>query len=311
MDNFVNSVKLFFENNVVEAVLTIFFAIIVSFLAHRLIDVLFHYQRQIGRYKRSVELQKRSRTISRMVKTGLDVVIWIYAILVVLQLFGVDVSKLLTGAGIIGALIGFGAQNTVRDVLAGIFIVLENQYRVGDLIEIQLASRVMSGTVENISLRITQIRDGDGKVHTIRNGASESVTNMSFEYANVNFTVGVAYDTDIDKLEKVVNEIGLSMKSEEYPFHKEIIEPIEFLRINRFLESEIEIKCRGKVKAGAQWRLTGEFRRLLKKAFDENGIEFPFPQVVVHGAKDVPAKLAKKAAAAHSTNSRRKKKIVQ
>lgn len=298
MDNFVNSVKVFFENNLVEAGMTILFAIIVSFLAHRLIDVLFHYQRQIGRYKRSIELQKRSRTIGRMVKTGLDIVIWIYAILAFLQHLGIDVSKLMTGAGILGALIGFGAQNTVRDILAGIFIVLENQYRVGDLIEIQLASRVMSGTVENISLRITQIRDDDGKVHTIRNGASESVTNMSFEYANVNFTVGVAYDTDIDKLEKVINEIGLSMKAEDSPFRKEIIEPIEFLRINRFLDSEIEIKCRGKVRAGSQWNMTGEFRRLLKKAFDENGIEFPFPQVVVHDPKDVPNRLAKNAAAA-------------
>ena len=88
------------------------------------------------------------------------------------------------------------------------------------------------------------------------------------------------------------------MKAEDSPFRKEIIEPIEFLRINRFLDSEIEIKCRGKVRAGSQWNMTGEFRRLLKKAFDENGIEFPFPQVVVHDPKDVPNRLAKNAAAA-------------
>lgn len=297
MDEMVEGLKVFFENDVVEAGISILAAVVVSFFAHRVIDLLFHYQRRIGRYKHSTELQKRSRTISRMIKTGLDIIIWIYTILVELQYFGVEVSKLLTGAGIIGALIGFGAQNTIRDILAGIFIVLENQYRVGDLIEVQIAGRLMSGTVENISLRITQIRDGDGKVHTIRNGAAEAVTNMSFKYANVNFTVGVAYDTDIDKLEKVINEIGESMRAEDSPFRKEIIEPIMFLRINRFLDSEIEIKCRGKVKAGAQWRLTGEFRRLLKKAFDENGIEFPFPQVVVHGSKDIPSKLSRQAAA--------------
>lgn len=297
MDNLLSFLKSFFENNIVEASLGIILAIIISFIAHRLIDILFHYQRRIGRYKRSTELQKRSRTISRMVKTGFDIAIWIYTILSTLQHLGVDVSKLLTGAGIIGALIGFGAQNTIRDILAGMFIVIENQYRVGDLIEVQIAGRLMSGTVENISLRITQIRDGDGKVHTIRNGAAEAVTNMSFEYANVNFTVGVAYDTDIDKLEKVINDVGERMCDEDSPYKKEVIVPISFLRINRFLDSEIEIKCRGKVKAGTQWRLAGEFRRMLKKAFDENGIEFPFPQVVVHGSKDIPSRLAKQAAA--------------
>lgn len=307
MDYLFREIMKFAENNLVESGLIIIFALVVSFLAHRMIDVLFHYQRQIGRYKKSEELQKRSRTISRMVKTGLDIAIWIYVSLAVLQNFGVDVAKLTTGAGLIGALIGFGAQNTIRDILAGIFIVLENQYRVGDTIEKYADGRRIVGRVENVSLRITQVRDRDGKLHTIRNGANESVTNMSFRYANINFTVGVAYATDIDFLEQVVNAVGQKMAEKDMPYAKYILEPIHFARVNRFLDSEIEINCIGRVKAGQQWDITGEFRRMLKKAFDENGIEFPFPQVVVHDHTSMSSKLAKQAAAAQASKASREK----
>ncbi|MDO4902538.1 MAG: mechanosensitive ion channel family protein [bacterium] len=288
--------KWFFEQDMIQATVVIILAITASWLMHRVIDVLFHYQRRIGRYKRSEDLQKRSRTLSRITKTALDIVIWIYAVILFLSEIGVDVAKMMTGAGLIGALIGFGAQNTIRDILAGFFIVLENQYRVGDIIEIQIAGRLMTGKVENMSLRITQIRDREGKLHSIRNGASEATTNMSFRYANVNFKVGVAYDTDIDHLEKVINEVGLKM-AEDDRFAKIIIEPIRFVRISAFKESEIEINCLGRVKAGEQYSITGEFRRMLKKAFDQNGIEFPFPQVVVHDQASISKRISGYAAA--------------
>ncbi len=128
-----------------------------------------------------------------------------------LSSIGVNVASLMTGAGLVGVVVGLGAQTTTRDILAGFFIVGENQYRVGDTIEIMVAGRLISGKVENISLRITQVRDADGKVHTIRNGASEAVTNLSFKYANVNLMFGVSYDTDIDVLEEVINNVGLKM----------------------------------------------------------------------------------------------------
>lgn len=294
--------KWFFEQNIVQAFTVILLAIFVSWILHRVVDILFHYQRRIGRYRKSEDLQKRSRTLSRITKTAFDIVIWVYAFIIFLGEVGVDVPKLLTGAGLLGALIGFGAQNTIRDVLAGVFIVVENQYRVGDIIEIQIGSRIMTGKVENMSLRITQIRDREGKLHSIRNGASEATTNMSFRYANVNFKVGVAYDTDIDHLEKVINKIGEDMlKVPELA--KVIIEPIKFARISAFKESEIEINCLGRVKAGHQYSITGEFRRMLKKGFDQNGIEFPFPQVVVHDKTSMSKRIAKQAAA--STAPRR------
>lgn len=300
MDMFISNIAKWLESllkhDLIEAAITVAVALLVSFISHRLIEFIFHWRRQIGRYKKSEELKKRSRTIGKFLKAAVDVIIWIYAIINVLSNLGVDVGKMMTGAGLIGALIGFGAQNTIRDVLAGFFVVLENQYRVGDAIEIQIGSRVMTGKVENMSLRITQIRDREGKLHSIRNGASEATTNMSFKYANVNFKVGVAYDTDIDKLEKVINDIGQKML-ENPDFAKVIIEPIAFTRISAFKESEIEINCLGRVKAGEQYRMTGEFRRMLKKAFDENGIEFPFPQVVVHDQTNISKRIAKQAAA--------------
>ncbi|MDO4872032.1 MAG: mechanosensitive ion channel family protein [bacterium] len=298
----------FFRNNIVNAATTFLVVILVCFISHRVIDLIFHYQRRLSKYQRSEDLRKRSYTIGKMIKTALDVFYWLYAILHVLEIFGVNVATLMTGAGILGALIGFGAQNTIRDVLAGVFIVLENQYRVGDNIEIYVDSRLLSGKVENISLRITQMRDRDGKLHTIRNGATQSVTNMSFRYANINFTVGVAYATDIDKLEKVVNEVGLKMIEEGEPYAKQIIEPIHFARVNGFLDSEIEINCIGRVRAGQQWDITGHFRRMLKKAFDQNGIEFPFPQVVVHDQASVSKAISEKAAAASEALRQAKKK---
>ena len=301
MDKVIEYFSGFLQIDIVEVMTTILLAVVILFISHRVIDILFHYQRRIGKYKRSEELQKRSRTIGKMLKTALSVAIWVYTIIVCLSHLGVDIARVMTGAGLIGALIGFGAQNTLRDVLAGIFIVLENQYRVGDSVEMYVSGRQITGRVENISLRITQLRDRDGKLHTVRNGANESVTNMSFRYANINFTVGVSYSTDIDFLEKVVNEVGEKMNQPGETFAKYIIEPIHFARVNRFLDSEIEINCIGRVKAGQQWDVTGEFRRQLKKAFDQNGIEFPFPQVVVHDQASIAEHLAKQAAAARTS----------
>lgn len=275
--------------------LVVFVSIVTSWVLRRIIDIIFNPQPIFQRFSASEDHKKRQRTIGKILKTFLDIIIWCYATVTILTLLGVDVPSLMTGAGLIGVVIGLGAQNTVRDIVAGIFIVAENQYRVGDSIETQVAGRLISGKVENISLRITQVRDTDGKLHTIRNGASESVTNMSFKYANVNLAFGVAYHTDINKLEKVINRVGEEMLTNP-DLKKEIIEPIRFLRINKFLDSSMEVKCLGRVKAGRQWHVAGEFRRLLKNSFDKNDIELPYPQVVIHNSKEhlVPRKLVAK-----------------
>ena len=260
-----------------EPITIILIAVFASFLSRKIIDFAFSVRKKTKKIKRSEERLKRNETISKIAKTTIDIVIWMTAAINFLSSIGVNVASLMTGAGLIGVVVGLGAQTTTRDILAGFFIVGENQYRVGDTIEIMVAGRLISGKVENISLRITQVRDGDGKVHTIRNGASEAVTNLSFKYANVNLLFGVSYDTDIDILEKVINNVGLKML-EDPELKKDIIEPME-------------IKCLGRVKAGKQWNVAGIFRREIKKAFDENDIILPYPQMVIHDVNRITAKM--------------------
>ena len=254
-------------------------AVLASFLSRKIINFAFGIRKKAKKIKRSEERLKRNETISKIAKTAVDIVIWMTAAMNFLSSIGVNVASLMTGAGLIGVVVGLGAQTTTRDILAGFFIVGENQYRVGDTIEIMVGGRLISGKVENISLRITQVRDADGKVHTIRNGASEAVTNLSFKYANVNLLFGVSYDTDIDTLEEVINGVGRKML-ENPELKKNIIEPIEFVRVNKFLDSSMEIKCLGRVKAGKQWDVAGIFRREIKKAFDENDIVLPYPDKI-------------------------------
>ena len=273
-----------------EPITIILIAVFASFLSRRIIDFAFSVRKKTKKIKRSEERLKRNETISKIAKTTIDIVIWMTAAINFLSSIGVNVASLMTGAGLIGVVVGLGAQTTTRDILAGFFIVGENQYRVGDTIEIMVAGRLISGKVENISLRITQVRDGDGKVHPIRNGASEAVTNLSFKYANVNLLFGVSYDTDIDVLEKVINNVGLKML-EDPELKKDIIEPIVFVRVNKFLDSSMEIKCLGRVKAGKQWNVAGIFRREIKKAFDENDIILPYPQMVIHDVNRITAKM--------------------
>lgn len=275
-----------------DPIFIILLAILASFLSRKLIDFAFGLRKKTKRVKRSEERLKRNETITKIAKTAVDIVIWIAAAANFLTSIGVNVASLMTGAGLIGVVIGLGAQTTTRDILAGFFIVGENQYRVGDTIEMMIAGRLITGKVENITLRITQVRDIDGKVHTIRNGASEAVTNMSFKYANVNLEFGVSYDTDIDKLEEVINNVGKKMLEDE-ELKKEIIEPIKFMRVNRFLDSSMQIKCLGKVKAGRQWHIAGIFRREIKKAFDEHDIILPYPQMVIHDINRITAKAKK------------------
>jgi len=231
------------------------------------------------RTKRDEKL--REDTLISTINAGVRAIIWILTGMLLLSEFGVDIAPLIAGAGVAGVALGFGAQSMVKDFLAGLFILTENQYRVGDVVEI---NQGVSGVVEQVSLRSTILRDLDGMVHHIPNGIIEIATNMTMDYANVNLDIGVGYDTDIEKLEKVINKIGQSMAEDE-EFKDLVQEPPHFLRVNNFGDSSIEIKIVGKTAPMKQWQVKGELRKRIKIAFDKNGIEIPFPQMVVHKAK--------------------------
>lgn len=236
------------------------------------------------RHHSKEEEKKREDTLASMFRKMAGVIIWVVAIVLILGELQVNFTAVLTGAGFLGVVIGFGAQKTIGDFMAGAFIILENQFRVGDIVNLRASGGDIAGIVEEITVRITKLRDLDGQLHFIPNGSIEYVTNMTFQYAGINLDIGVSYDADIDKVEIVMNKVGSEMAKKE-PWDAKIVEPIEFLRLDSFDDSAVTVKALGKVKPGTQWEVAGEYRRRLKKEFEKEGIGIPFPQRVIHQAK--------------------------
>lgn len=235
------------------------------------------------KYKTARDERLREDTLISTTSAAFRVIIWVITTLLILSEIGIDIAPLLAGAGIAGVALGFGAQSMVKDFLAGMFILLENQYRVGDIIRINTGE--VSGKVEKVTLRTTVLRDMDGMQHHIPNGVISIATNMTMDYSNINLDIGVGYDTDMTKLEKIVNKVGEDM-AEDDEWGKHILEAPKFLRINDFSASAITVKIVGKTEPMKQWSVAGEYRKRLKVAFDKQGVEIPYPQSVIHQAKD-------------------------
>lgn len=219
--------------------------------------------------------KKREDTLITTFNNTLSVVIWIVAAMMILQEAGVAIGPLLAAAGIAGVALGFGGQYLIRDVISGLFIIMENQYRVDDVV----CFGNTCGVVEDITIRMTTLRDLDGNVHHVPHGGISTVKNFSKEFARINIDVGVGYDSDMEHVEKVVNNVGEELANDP-AWKDKIKEAPKFLRITKFADSAIEVKILGDTKPNEQWAVAGEFRKRLKVAFDKEGIEIPFPQQV-------------------------------
>lgn len=229
--------------------------------------------------KNSDAERKRKDTLSRIFSWVTRILILTMATLIILQEVGVPIGPILAGAGILGLALGFGGQYLIRDLISGFFIILENQYRIGDVVNLDGTS----GLVEDISLRLTTLRDLDGNVHHVPHGEIKRVSNLSKYFSRVNLNIGIAYHTKLDHVIEVVNKVGNEMA--EDPIWKEhILKPPQFLRVDNFADSAIEIKIIGETPAHKKWDVTGELRKRIKLAFDQEGIEIPFPQRVIHQA---------------------------
>jgi len=224
--------------------------------------------------------RKREDTLIKIINSTISVITILIAGLMIFQELGVDIGPILAAAGIAGLAFGFGGQYLIRDIISGLFIILENQYRVGDAV----CFGETCGLVEDISLRMTSLRDLDGTVHHIPHGEIKSVSNLSKEYSRVNLNIGIAYDSNLEKVITVVNKVGQEL-GEDAVWKDLIIKPPQFLRVDDFADSAIIIKILGETKPIKQWEVTGELRKRLKIAFDKEGIEIPFPQQVVHKEK--------------------------
>ena len=229
------------------------------------------------------EIQKREATLSVVIIGAVKVLVYLTALFMILSGLGINVTPVIAAAGVVGIAVGLGAQSLVRDVLAGIFIILEEQYRVGDWVEIA----GQSGSVEDVNLRRTVIRAFDYSMHVIPNGSIGVVANHTKEKARVLLDIPIAYKEDVDRCMELLNEIGKEL-SEDPDMGPQITAPITALRIGDFADSSVNILCLGQTKPGSQWGVTGEFRRRVKYRFDELGIEIPFPHQTLYWGVDQP-----------------------
>lgn len=223
------------------------------------------------------EEKLREDTIISVTHAVLRIGVWTLALMLVLDEFNIDIGPLIAGAGVVGLAIGFGAQSLIKDFVSGIFIVLENQYRVGDVVKLN----DISGTVQKISMRTTVLRDISGNVHHIPNGSIERATNKTMEFSKINMNINVSYDSDIEKVEKIINSVGQEL-AEAKDWKGQIIETPHFLRIVEFSDSAVVVKIIGKTQPTKQWAVAGELRRRILSEFKKQHIEIPLPQIVVH-----------------------------
>jgi len=220
--------------------------------------------------------KKRVKTLDSLIRTALGAVIAVIASVMIASELGINTGPLVASAGVIGVALGFGAQSLIRDFMSGFFIITENQYRVGDVVHIStlVGTVEVTGEVEDISIRTTVVRDLDGSLHHVSNGSILVTTNLTMNYAQINEDITVNQDTDIDKLEHVINHVGEELAANP-DFKSRILEPPHFDRMVRFTNEGVLIRVLGKTVAGDQWQVKGELYKRLKIAFEKNHIDLP------------------------------------
>ena len=263
-------------------------AIAIDYLLHRMIPraLRLTVERQM-KERDEEEIQQRVDTLASVFTAGGRVIIVLVTLLTLMPLAGISIGPLLAGVGILGLAVGFGAQSLVKDVISGLFILLDNQYSKGDVVTVA----GISGLVEDVGIRRTVLRDLDGIVHYIPNGEIAVASNFTQEYSRVNLNVGVSYSEDLDHVMRVIDRVGEEMAADP-KWAPAIITPPKSLRVDNLGDSGIDIKVVGDTKPIKQWEVMGELRKRIKKAFDEEGIEIPYPHrvIVTRGAKatDIP-----------------------
>ena len=258
----------------------ILFIIVGSFILLRLVRTLadrlvkfVHHDGSEGISEREL----RARTLAGIFKGVANIAIVIVAGLTIMGTLGISIAPLIATAGVAGLAISFGAQNLIRDVISGFFILLENQFKVGDVIR----AAGVAGQVEDMNLRVTVLRDMDGAAHFIPNGEIKVVSNLAKEWSRAVVNIGVAYKEDLDRVMQVLNEVGEQL-SKDARFGPNILELPQVLGVESFDESQITVRILVKTRILKQWEVARELRKRVKAAFQEAGIEIPFTERVIY-----------------------------
>ncbi|MCF6387073.1 mechanosensitive ion channel family protein [Mycobacterium sp. MBM] len=222
--------------------------------------------------KVAVRRQQRAQTIGSVLKSTVSIVLLVWVVLTILNVFGVNIAPFIASAGVVGLAIGFGAQNLVRDFVTGVFMLLEDQYGVGDVVDLGEAI----GEVESVGLRVTTVRDIDGTLWYVRNGEIARVGNMSQDYAVARVEVPVAPTANMQDAERVALQAAREAIKDETIAAKVIGEP-EMLGVQSVSPDQVTLRLTLKTKPSAQWSVQRRLRREILRAYDENGIELPYP----------------------------------
>lgn len=269
-----NTLPAFFHNKwVIMCINLIFFYLLIK-LCNFIID---KFAAKIIEKRDDFEYKKQLITLKSIVKSIVDTIIGIFAIMFILNALGIDIRPILTAAGVLGVAVGFGAKRFFEDIITGLSLILEGQIRVGDYIEVS----GHEGVVEKIDIKLIKLRDLKGRVHYIRNGMVDTVVNYTREFSYYVFDLGVSYNEDIEKVINVLKEIDENFRKHS-ELSRYIIEPLEILGLDKFDDSAVIVKARVKTTPIKQWEVGRAYNKAIKKRFDEFGIEFPFPQTTVH-----------------------------
>jgi moderate conductance mechanosensitive channel len=263
------------ERPILEKVARAFGFVLIGLVLYIILKILLRHFNRIITNKdaiRETEAILRMKTISKIFHWLGNIMIVGVVTYMVLGNLGFDMAPLLAGAGIIGLAFGFGGQYLIRDLINGVFILIEGQYRVNDVIKVN----EYGGLVEDINLRVTTLRDLEGRVIIIPNGEVKTVINYTKGFAQALFDIGVAYKENVDRVMEVIKDIGQDMRKDPY-FGRLILADLEMFGVDDFGSSQVTIKFRVKTLPIKQWEVSREFKRRLKNRFDELGIEIPFP----------------------------------
>jgi moderate conductance mechanosensitive channel len=235
------------------------------------------FRRRITSHMDDIEHVRRVETLARVIRYVATVLVSLIAGMLILSEIGVSIAPILGAAGVVGLAVGFGAQSLIKDYFTGFFLLLENQIRQGDVVD----AGGKSGQVEEVTLRYVRLRDYDGIVHFIPNNLITTVSNMSRGFAFAVVDAGVAYREDIDHVIQVIQRVAANLRKDEV-FGPKILADLEMAGVDKWTDSSVIVRCRFKVLPLEQWNVKREFLRRLKKAFNDEGIEIPFPHVTVY-----------------------------
>ena len=234
----------------------------------------FEREMSVGSGLDVIERTKRAQTLGRLLQKALTIVVSVIAGLMVLKEFGIDITPAVTGAGIVGVALGFGAQTLVRDFISGFFMILEDQVRVGDTAVVN----GQGGLIEEVNLRTIVLRDEQGAVHVVPNGEVKTLANMSKDFAYYVITVGVGYEDDPDRVAAAMTEAGAALFADP-AFRPHILAPLEVYGVDAFEAGQLVVKARIKTVPQKQWLVGRELRKRLARLFRERGIHIPVPQM--------------------------------